>query len=103
MPLALYVTFIYGTSIGLFLALAAAEQFFEYMEYSKIRTIILCTFFILFAQLFKNNYLIFLLGFIAVLIFDFFKKVNFRHIFLLEYCQLLYLCAVTPSQHLLGI
>ena len=81
LPLVFYVTFVYGTVIGLFLSLAALESLMRYMNDLRICHIVSCTILILFAQLFKSNYLIFLLGFIAVLILDMIKKINFRHMF----------------------
>lgn len=106
-PYAFYVTFLYGTAIGLFLAIAACEQFLKYMEVKSSRSMINCTVLILLAYLFKSNFLIFLLGFLAVLVFDFLKKINFRHILFgcILVCSLV-LCnhSMTAfTEHLTGI
>ena len=79
-PFVLYVTFVYGTIIGLFFALAALDALWKYLEDGSVRHMVSCTVFSLLAQLLKSNYLIFLAGFAAVLIFDFLQNVNLRHI-----------------------
>lgn len=92
-PLTLYVTFVYGTVIGLFLALSAVELFMRYLEDKKLRYILSCTACIVLSCLFKKNYLIFLLGMASVLVYDFVKKTDKSHIaFLCALFCALFLC-----------
>ena len=89
LPFVFYVTFVYGTIIGLFCALAALIEFCLYLENSRVFHMVLCTFFILLAQLLKSNYLIFLVAFLAVLVFDFLKRFKLGH--------LVFMCLLTGS------
>lgn len=108
LPYTLYITFQYGTSIGLFLALAAGLHFLRYMKccYSY-HSMLWCVILIILSYLFKSNYLIFLFGFLAVLIFDLMKKLNIRHII---FCIIL-ICSLTIcnytintfTEHLTGV
>lgn len=93
LPLTFYVTFVYGTVIGLFFALAAVEICIRYLEDKNLRHIFSCTICILLARLFKANYLIFLLGIAALLIYDFVKHTEKMHMifFCVLFCAL-FLC-----------
>ncbi len=70
-PLLFYVTFVYGTLIGLFFALGAVENCITYLEKGNVRHILSAVSLILLARLFKTNYLIFFLGIVFVLLYDF--------------------------------
>ncbi|MCM1258222.1 MAG: hypothetical protein NC307_10260 [Roseburia sp.] len=94
LPLTFYVTFVYGTVMGLFFALAAVEILIRYLEDKNLWHILSCTICILLARLFKANYLIFLLGIAAVLVYDFLKSREKSHIIFIcvLFCSLL-LCS----------
>ena len=79
-PFFLYVTFVYGTLPGLFLALAACVQLIKYLETGRFQNAILCILCIVAAKLIKSNYLIFAVGFAAILLYDFIRKRNWRHL-----------------------
>ena len=80
LPLFFYVTFVYGTIIGLYFSLAAVEFLIQYMKNLRFRYLAACTVCIVFAQLFKSNYLIFFVGILIILLIGFLKEKNFRHI-----------------------
>lgn len=79
-PFFLYVTFVYGTLPGLFLALAACIQLLKYLETGRFQNAIICILCIVSAKLIKSNYLIFAVGFAAILLYDFIRKRNLRHL-----------------------
>lgn len=79
-PFFLYVTFVYGTIPGLFLALAACMQLMKYLETGKFQNALVCILCITSAKLIKSNYLIFVIGFAVILLYDFIRKVNLRHL-----------------------
>lgn len=85
-PLVFYVTFVYGTILGLFCSLAALYFFVRYLEDLRACHMVFCTFFIVLAQLLKSNYLIFFVGIVVVLCLEFFREKNFRHLF---FCAML--------------
>ena len=66
-PFLFYVTFVYGTLPGLFLALEACIQLMKYLESGKVRNAVVCILCIVSAKLIKGNYLIFAVGFAAVI------------------------------------
>lgn len=79
-PFYFYVTFVYGTLPGLFLALAGCLQLVKYLESGKVQNAAACIFCSVLAVLMKSNYLIFAVGFAAVLFYDFIRKINLRHL-----------------------
>lgn len=79
-PFFFYVTFVYGTLPGLFLALAACRQLMKYLELHHMRNAVLCIICIVLAKMIKSNYLIFAVGFAAILLYDLIKKFNLRHL-----------------------
>lgn len=79
-PFLFYVTFVYGTTPGLYLALAACVQLTKYLDSGRLFHAALCIALIAAAKLLKSNYLIFAIGFAAILLYDFVRKANLRHI-----------------------
>lgn len=79
-PFFLYVTFVYGTLPGLFLALAGCVQLVKYLESNRLLNAFLCIVCIVLAKMIKSNYLIFAVGFAAILLYDFIRKINLRHL-----------------------
>lgn len=78
-PFLFYVTFVYGTTPGLFLALAACVQLTKYMDSGKLFHAAFCIVLLVAAKMLKSNYLIFAVAFAAILFYDFLRKANLRH------------------------
>lgn len=106
-PFLLYVTFVYGTTPGLFFALAACLELVKYLEGGRFYHIALCAVLITSAKLLKSNYLIFCVGFVVILFYDFIRKKNLLHlwaIFILAVSIVLSGFLVkTVTQHKTGI
>lgn len=106
-PCLLYVTFVYGTMAGLFLALLACIQWMKYLESLSYQNAFAAILLITAAKMLKSNYLIFAVGMAAVLLYDFLKKVRLRHIAVL--CMLaasIFIAGRTVSsftEHLTGV
>lgn len=79
-PFFLYATFVYGTLPGLFLVLAGCLQLMKYLECKRYKNAAGAILLAVASNLLKNNYLIFAVAFAAVLLYDFIRKINFRHI-----------------------
>lgn len=87
LPCLLYVTFVYGTMPGLFLALLSCVQWMKYLTSGSYRNAFAAVILITAAKMIKSNYLIFVVGMAAVLAYDFLKTVRKRHVAVL--CMLI--------------
>ncbi len=69
-----YVTFVYGNTIGLALALAAVWLEIVYIRTRRIKTIVVSVLLAVLSTLIKSNYLIFIIAMILILVIDGLKE-----------------------------
>ena len=70
LPLAMYVTFVYGTLVGLFLSMAALLFADRFYRSRKVWNLLLAGVLMILAVLIKSNYLIFMIGMLVILVLD---------------------------------
>lgn len=76
LPLAGYVTFLYGNNIGLALSLAGIWAVCKFLKKQRWRYVVLAIVALAFSVIVKENYLISVIGVLVVLLYYFFKNPN---------------------------
>ncbi len=82
-PLTFYIAFVYGNIFGLAFSLLAILSGYEYFESGKIRYILSAIISIIFAMMFKSNYLIVFVAMLIFIIFDIVLNKRYQSIILL--------------------
>lgn len=68
LPYSIYSSFVYGTVLGFMLAISAIKYELKFLEYQKLKDAVVAAVLIAVSILVKSNYLIFLVGMLALLV-----------------------------------